>query len=276
MIPKTALEVITDVIEIKPGNPAQRDLVISGFLVALKAWLQLEDYETAIEKAGDYVSRPMLNEVRSPKWLEAQYLLASAYERQSGNLKGSDIEKQKALREARLLAAEIVKYPSDVQDDVRALLTRVGFVGPEKKSDDEITDLATAIEKASEAIQGYTASREAISKDTPLDELRELRKQQSAQRDFALTATQRAVALASQSAEIDKVNQARFLLCYLNWEIARSEASAHDHTTHYYDAAVVGDFLGRRYPNHEHGRQAAAIAMASYQLLGIRRSLCRF
>ena len=88
--------------------------------MALKAWLQLEDYETAIEKAGDYVSRPMLNEVRSPKWLEAQYLLASAYERQSGNLKGSDIEKQKALREARLLAAEIVKYPSDVQDDVRA------------------------------------------------------------------------------------------------------------------------------------------------------------
>ncbi len=263
---------ITDVIEIKPGNPAQRNLVISGFLVALKAWLQVEEYETAIEKANDFVGRPMLNEVRNPKWIEAQYLLASAHERQAGKLKGSDVEKQKALREARLLASEIVKYPSDVQDDVRALLTRVGFVDVEKKPDDEIIDLATAMEKATAAAQEYMASRETLAKNATEDERREFRKQLGAQRDLALAATQRALELAGQSAEIDKLNQARFLLGYLNWEIARSEANEHNHSTRYYDAAVIGDFLGRRYPDHERARQAVAIAMASYQLLGNQSS----
>ncbi len=269
---KSALAVVEDVIKIDPGNPALRDLVISGFLVALKAWLQLEEYDTAIEKANKFVGQPMLNEVRSPKWIEAQYLLASAHERQAGKLKGSDVEKQKALREARLLASEIVKYPSDVQDDVRALLTRVGFVDAERKSDDEITDLATALEKATAAAQDYTASRETLAKSATEDERRELRKQLSAQRDLALAATQRALELADQSAEVDKLNQARFLLGYLNWEIARSEANEHNHSTRYYDAAVIGDFLGRRYPDHEHARQAAAIAMASYQLLGNQSS----
>jgi hypothetical protein len=267
---KSALAAVKDVIEIdSPASSAQRDLVIAGFLVALKSWLVLEDYETAIDKARGFTTEPTGNEARDPKWIEAQYLLASAYERRAGKLKGSDVEKQKALREARLLAADIVKYPSDVQNDIRALLTRVGIAGPQAKLAEETTDVSTALENASTAIQEYAAASEAISKQSRPDDQAELRKQLGIHRDNALAAAQTALQIAGQSKDIDKLNQARFFLCYLNWEIARSEAG---HETRYFDAAVVGETIARRYPESEHARAAAAIAMAAYQLLGNRAS----
>jgi hypothetical protein len=271
--PKSALEAVRQVIAIdNPASPAERELVIGGFLVALKAWLELGEHETAIEKSRDFVTRPTSHEVRHPKWIEAQYLLATAYERHADKLKGSDVEKQKALREARLLAADIVKYPSEVQNDIRGLLTRVGFVGPEQKTADKTTDLPTALEKASEAIQEYAATSAALSKKSRPQDHVDLRKQLSIQGEAALSATHRALLLAGQSMDINKLNQARFFLCYLNWEIARGETSQNQQSTRYFDAAVIGETIARRYPDSEHARQSAAIAMASYQLLGNQAS----
>ena len=52
------------------------------------------------------------------------------------------------------------------------------------------------------------------------------------------------------------VTEVRYFLCWLYWE-------AQD----YYRAAVLGEFLARRYPDHAAASSAAKISMASYERL---------
>ena len=56
----------------------------------------------------------------------------------------------------------------------------------------------------------------------------------------------------------EDLNTIRYYLAYLNWE-----------TAEYYDAAVAGEFLARRFPNRAEAQQAAKLALAAYmKLLG--------
>lgn len=62
-----------------------------------------------------------------------------------------------------------------------------------------------------------------------------------------------ALAHTPSDVEIEDLNSIRYYLAYLYWSSRK-----------YYDAAVIGEFLARHYPNRAEAQQAAKLAMASY------------
>jgi hypothetical protein len=90
---------------------------------------------------------------------------------------------------------------------------------------------------------GTPAAEEATAKAT-------------AARDKAFDQLRASLKAATPDTDVNAVNQARYLLTYLLYERQQ-----------YHDAAAMGSFLLDRYPNAKGSRQAAKIAMVSWQQL---------
>lgn len=78
-------------------------------------------------------------------------------------------------------------------------------------------------------------------------------KQVERMRAEALVCSRFALAHPSVDAKIDELNTLRFYLAYLKWIIGE-----------YYDAAVLGEFLARRYTDRPEGLRGAKVAWAAY------------
>lgn len=262
-----ALNAVLDVIALDAKNQEARPLLAKGFALAAKCWIKKDDFKTAIERAAAFASDARGNEFRDPDWLELRYLVAVAYERQSARLKEGDSNKAKYLTEARRLAADVAKYRGDQQGEARALLAKLGRP-MEENAPAETGTFADALEKTQTALEDYTTAKEAYetaraSKDNP--ETENLKTQLAERRSAALASVKQAMELTHTAGDVSKVNRVRFFLCYLHWELAQAESEEKNSSSHYYDAAVLGDFLARRYPTDGNARQASAITMAAYQ-----------
>ncbi len=268
-----ALARLNDVLSLDLRNESLRDLVLTpGYLIALKAWLKKSDYKTAIEKSEAYIASPSTSEGRRADWLELQYLLATAFAEQSQSLKPGDPQRAKLEAESRKLISQVIKQKSDVQNDARALL---GKLGRSVEPTSELKSFPEAFEKATTAIQDYSAARfasDSVDKNNAAESER-LARQALDAREAAFSATHQAIKLADKKTDPGQLNTARFYLCYLHWEYGQAESAERNDSSHYFDAAVLGDFLARRFPDHANARQAMAIALASYQR--IRQSVAQ-
>jgi hypothetical protein len=65
-----------------------------------------------------------------------------------------------------------------------------------------------------------------------------------------------ALALVEDKTDKDQLNEVRYFLCWLDWDNGQ-----------YYEAAALGEFLARRYPDHPSAEAAAKLALASYDRL---------
>jgi hypothetical protein len=263
-----AISRLENVLSFDPRSETLRDMVLTpAHLAALKAWHAKGAFRDAIDKSENYVAAPNAAEGQRPDWLEMQYLLALAYQKQAETLKPNDKERAKYETAARKLAGQVVKRKSDVQNDARQLLGKLGrppeAAAPDAKSFDE------ALEKATAAIQELAAAKAA--EESPQEAAAEKAQPDAAARrqadaiQAAFRAVGRAIALADDKTDPAKLNTARFYLCYLHWEQAQAEAAKGTSSSHYFDAAVLGEFLARRFPEHANARQAMAVALASYQ-----------
>jgi hypothetical protein len=267
--PDEAISRLADVLSLPVKEEALRDLVLTpAHLVALKAWLKKGEFKNAIEKAASYAGDPSSAESLRPDWLEMQYLLASAYHQQAQALRGGDPQRTKYETEARKLAGQVVKVRSEVQDDARLLLGKLGRPADEAAADFKTFD--EGFDKATTAVQQYTGAKLAFdnarqSAEADHAELTRLNQAITNARDAAFRTVEQTLALSNDKSDLAKVNTARFYLCFLHWELAQAQSADKQSSSHYYDAAVLGDFLARQFPEHANARQAMAIAMAAYQ-----------
>ena len=72
-----------------------------------------------------------------------------------------------------------------------------------------------------------------------------------ARRNFRLATT-----LVDDDIDTKLLNEVRYFLCWLYWE-----------SEDYYQSAVLGEFLARRYPDHPAASAAAKLSMASFERL---------
>ena len=75
-------------------------------------------------------------------------------------------------------------------------------------------------------------------------------------RGEALQCFRFALAHPADDVKIDELNVLRGCLAYLDWQVGD-----------YYDAAVLGEFLARRYPDRQQGQQGADVARRAYAAL---------
>lgn len=157
------------------------------------------------------------------------------------------------LQDAKRMATDVVRANREFAAEARELLGRIGASAPDI-ADDERTfqtamdDARVAMTEMQEAAVAAKAEADAAKKKTLLETV-------AAARGRAIEAARQALRLAGD-AEVDAVNQARYLLTYLFYDAGR-----------FHESATLGRFLAERYPNARGSRQAATIAMASWQQL---------
>jgi hypothetical protein len=252
--PDKAIRCCGDLILESAEQPAVRRLVSKAVKLRGECWMAQGKFDQTIAAGKTWLDLARESEDRDPDWLAIKVQVATAHRLEAEAAGGSNLQRRRHVRETRVLAREVARYPSPYRQEAVALLAQTG-AARERTTPKTFTE---AVEAARESLDIMKTSKVglAIARKNNPESVPKLQQQFEASRDAAIAMLQLALPLADTKTAIDQVNQARYYLCYLNWELGR-----------YYDAAVFGQFLASRYPDASAARPAAKIALTSYQKL---------
>ncbi len=254
----------------QPDEPeAFRTLKTKTLRLAMDGWLHPSEkkYVEAVKRGSDWVKKSRPTDDRDADWLAIRLSLAKAYKMQSeGAEKGDTRGISNAVSEAKRQANFVASRTGEFQEEARQLVAALG--GPDRtgeKADPHTFDEAkTAGKEALDSIQTATLvvsqvpARIAKEQDEAVKanlqkQLEEAQNTLATARSDAMTYFQLALRLVNDETSIDDVNIVRYFLCYLYYL-----------EQDYYKAALMGEFVARRYPDSAGARQCAKIAMACY------------
>jgi len=249
-----ALECYRDIVDQPPiANQDFRRLVARAYRYRAECHLRVDAPDKAIKECTEWLDASRGSELSEPDWLAVSYRLASAYEAKAASSAGSEV--QKLRTEARKLYREIAKIPGEFQRDARAKMTST-ISGSDKPAVLKTFDEAFGAGK--EALEQMNSAKLAarLAKENNPDSVESLNEQAGAHQVAALQYFQRALQLSDVQTDSEQLVSARYYLCWLYWEDGRPD-----------DAAVIGKFLARRYPESRFAPVAAKLALAAYQQL---------
>ena len=207
-------------------------------------------------------------------WLGFKYRAAKALDTMAEALDPKDAknkaERAKMQADAKKLAVEVAKANADFADEARELSAKLGKVVEEGERtfaaafDEAKVALTTMQGHAGEA-KAAAAAKDAVKEQAARKAAGEARTETVAKLEEALKLAGVAAPLSGDASAdealkdvtIDEVNQARYYLTFLLYEAGK-----------FPEAAAIGRMLAERYPNAKGSRQAAKIAMASWQQAG--------
>jgi len=232
---------------LQPSEPqAFRVLRNKALILLLETALlpKVKAYKKALDEAQKWEKAARGSEESSAEGLAIKYLAgetAVEYAKTLTDRKEAATRKQ-LLAEARRLFDFVGSFRGAYQKEAREAARRpelVGkdFVPPEPAGFAEARDRAR---DALDRMQGPNLKEEEIARA----------------RDEAIKYYRTAMGMRTAEVTADEMNVIRYYLAYLYYV-----------SGDLYDAAVVGEFLARRYPNGTGARQGARIALAAYVTL---------
>lgn len=254
-----------------PDDPeAFRTLKMKVFQLAANSWLAKNQPEVVVDKLGPFVARVSSKEGRLPEWLELKFRLAEAHKAFADNLaKKSPSDRQILVsrREAKILAFAVARDPGDFQAAARKLLTELPNVDLPDEGNGEPTNFVEARDAGKEALdkaQQYQQSLAVLTrklKTTKDEETKaNIQKQLESNKTGIPEETANAIkyfslamTLADENTKVEDINIVQYFLSYLHYT-----------QKNYYEAATIGEFVARRYPQSTGARQCAKIAMAAW------------
>jgi hypothetical protein len=267
---KEALSYFTELLEEPDSADEVRTLKTKVLLLAVKSWAadSQKKYAEAIAKGTAWLERVRPNETRESDWLDLRLQVARAMQAYAEELKSKDAKQSAGhLAEARKLARFVANIPGEYQKDARQLLLDLGVEPAAPQSDIQPKTFAEAFEagkdamdvmKVSQQVLAVVPARLKVEKDAA--QLEELKKQLAdAQKNVATAQGDAfrlftaAVGLANDETDLTQLNLVQYYLCYLSYL-----------KEDYHAAALLGEYVARRYPNSPGARQCAKIAMAAY------------
>ncbi len=277
--PAEALKILTADILSQTGNlPSIRKIRTQGLLLAMDCWLQesSQDYATAVPQVEAWLEDIHPAEEGDPIWLGLKFRLAQAQVAWAAQLAAKD-DRDPAVTDlrdkARKLTRSVSRIPGDYQDPARALLTAIPGGGAAARSGaaaEAQAEAATFEEAKTRAGDAMTEMQNAellaktvperLEKEPDAGVREELQKdlaaaQEAIERNRALARAnlERALVLADAKTLSDDVNLVRRSLAYLDYQQGE-----------YYDAAVVGEFVARKFPSAPGAQTCAQIALGAY------------
>jgi hypothetical protein len=257
------------------GQPVSEDLrpiKTEALQRAMECWLDpsIKLYAEAVNRGTAWQQSLRPHELRDPLALTILYQLAVANKHYSELIKESnprDRQVNDLLRTARGLAFEVSKHPSDAQEAARQLLADLRGVelDPQQRPDPKTFAEAQAagndaLDQMQNAVFLVQALPERLANESDPEIKADLEKQLAEAQQHLVGKRQDAVGYYRQSlglinadVALDDVNLVRTRLSHLLYL-----------EENYLDAALLAEFVVRRYPAHAAAREAAKIALAGY------------
>jgi tetratricopeptide (TPR) repeat protein len=251
-----ALGCYEDILRESNVLPPFRRVIASAIHRKAETLTSQEKYDTAIEICRASLDDAQPDEQKLTEWLAVRFRLAEALQKKAEQLTAGSIQQRRLLAEARdayrVVAGSTNEYQSAARAAVSALVPDEGEEREEPKSFQAAYDLGK------DALASYNAARLAqptAEKNNP-EGVPELKTQMQQGKEDARHYFRLATTLIDDDTDPKLVNEVRYFLCWLYWE-------AED----YYRAAVLGEFIARRYPDHPSASSAAKLSMASFEQL---------
>jgi hypothetical protein len=246
-----AVETLAQLVALQGQSPLASLLRRKALATTVECWLGAKKFGEFTPDQRKMVLATVPPAQLDEDWLALKLRVAQLLEAQAAAA-GEKAKARPMLQDAKKLALEVNRANREFASEARELLGRIGADVPDGPSNrtfaaamDEARQAVTVMQQA--AAEGKAAT-DAAAKTAAVERGAAARAQ--------ATAAVRDALRRPGDAELDAVNQARYLLTFLFYDAGR-----------YHDAATLGRFLAERYPSAKGSRQAATIAMASWQQL---------
>jgi tetratricopeptide (TPR) repeat protein len=237
-------------------HPEFRKLIASAHGYKAECLLAQGNVDAAIASSTTWLNGARDDEQPSPEWLMVRFHLAEALRQKAESTDTPASQRRRLLAEAHDAYRLVAESPSEFQRPARlaAAALREGDAAKRR----EPRDFSAAYEAGKEAMASVNAAKLALpsaARNNP-SAMPELRMQMEEGKENARQYFRMALSLVDDDTDLERLNEIRYFLCWLCWE-----------NKEYYQAAVLGEFLARRYPEHPASPAAAKIALASYERL---------
>ncbi|HVC97387.1 MAG TPA: hypothetical protein VND64_27140, partial [Pirellulales bacterium] len=242
----------------QPDNIEEfRKLKSSAMHLSMQCWISDTEkkYDVAVNTGDKWLNNAKPDEEHSPDGLSIRYYVAVANKLVAGGLKPEeDSARKKALSEAKKQAGYVRKYDSDHKEDAKKLYQELSGIDEGPRG--EPTNFVEARDRGKDALDKWQEKLASITTAPVLKDEANIPKYQEEAKEWrekSLEYFRLALELRDEETPVDDVNIVRYYLCFLSYKDGN-----------YYDAAVMGEFLARNYPDSAGGKQCANIVMVSY------------
>lgn len=248
-----ALDCYADLVDQPISAPDFRRIIARAFRYRAECHLAANHADNAISECQDWLSEARGDDLKQPEWLAVAYRLAEAYEKKAVDATASQAGKLRT--EARQLFREVAAQPGEFQADARATLAsgHVADVAPRN-----VKSFSEAFTAGKEAIERMNSTKLAarLAEENNPESVADLRRQASQNQTDAKRLLVTALRLSDDDSKQEDVLAARHYLCWIYWDEGRTS-----------EAAVLGEFLARRYPQSNVAASAAKVALAAWEKL---------
>jgi hypothetical protein len=251
-----ALGCFREVISRPSVLPLMRSLIARAYAYQSECLIAQSKFDEAIENSRNWLGAAKDAEDRQPEWLAVRFQYAEALRRKAEALPETSNDRRRLLAQARdeyrTVAATAGAHQTAARTALASLRRGDGGNSPEAKGFTE------AYERGKEALSSANAAKQALpsAERNKADSVAELRAQISEGMGEARRYFASALELVESDTDRAALNDVRYFMSWLYWEDGD-----------YYRAAVLSDFLARRYPDHRTAPSAARIAIAAYEQL---------
>jgi hypothetical protein len=248
---KRALGCYLHLIDLPSSEKEAQAWRLKSLRQAMEIWVDpsQKKYQEAIKRGEHWLENSPGIAQGDADALAIRYFLALA--RQSEAAEPDNKQRTRSKQLAKKLVAQVASYPGEYQKPAKMMLVKLGG----KSDDAQPKNFAEAYEAAVEAFDTMRATAVGLKiaeENGDKEAIAELEQARDQQMETVQSAHRLAFSMAP-SAKPDELATLRSNLAYLKWE-----------TGELYDAAVLGEFLAKTYPESAMGRQGARIAMESF------------
>jgi tetratricopeptide (TPR) repeat protein len=216
-----------------------------------------EKFDAAIELCNACLRDAKADEQKQPEWIAVQFRLAEALQKKAATVGENTLDGRKLAAEARSAYRLVANSPGEFQSAARMAISSVAKEDA-KDANEEPKTFQEAYDLGKDALASYNAAKLAVpsaQRNNP-EAVPELHSQMEQGKNDARRYFRAASTLVEDDTDPKLLNEIRYFLCWLYWE-----------SQDYFRAAVLGEFLARRYPDHAAAASSAKLAMASYERL---------
>ena len=272
---KQAMSYLKQVVD-QRETPGFRNIVTLAMPLYIEALAHesVNQIEQALAIGVEWNAEIRPNETYNAEWHAFQLELARTYIQKAQALEKKnpeDREARKAYVAARKLAQEVLKYPGQYKSVARDLIASLpdlpGATAEEKKTPETFAEALTLGKEYMEAAQTMEftiknlpatieAETDEANKNVLVTQLREARENYKTTQAAAVSYYEMALIFTDKDTPVEQLQEVYYNLTFINYRRKQ-----------YFEAAVLGEYLARRYPGTNAARPCAKIALNCYQLL---------